>query len=441
MASCHDEEGAEPILLKDWFVRLRDDEIVVDGVNPEGTRWRSSVVDRRLSARKVVTKGGRVYAMEGSMREETSNLPKRIASEFRDGFPENWKDLCRGVVVSTREAEEEAEEMARDVWRGEKRDEYPSDGLFSVSTRQKRLDARRANRQSGARQDTPTFVGRSSIHGWGLFASRDIRKGEKTTYYDGERVDWKTAMERPFSHIRSVVHGFVAIDGLRHPEEGRGKGSFCNHSETPNCISWRSADLEPVLWVKAKRDISEGEELTIRYDQGYWTRLGIRPHSSCPNPTGSSSPCPTLVAKSALLRKLGRDGWGLFASRRLKPGEIVGSYEGEVVASYDKEEDALRHKDGNSDKMIVLRRKGTERRDGEKPFVVVDGRSGADNPPYIPMVNDVRGVVPKMTPNCIIKPGGRMIVRRGIPAFDTDKSIDENLPSELCIDYGEEYWL
>ena len=41
-------------------------------------------------------------------------------------------------------------------------------------------------------------------------------------------------------------------------------GGFINHSETPNCEKLEH-EAGGVMWVKASRDIKEGEELTVKY--------------------------------------------------------------------------------------------------------------------------------------------------------------------------------
>jgi SET domain-containing protein len=41
-------------------------------------------------------------------------------------------------------------------------------------------------------------------------------------------------------------------------------GGFINHSETPNCEKIMHDEVG-VMWLRATRDIKEGEELTIKY--------------------------------------------------------------------------------------------------------------------------------------------------------------------------------
>ena len=109
----------------------------------------------------------------------------------------------------------------------------------------------------------------SIIHGNGLFTNRNFQKNEILTFYDGEHIDWKEAHSREPSYIRGLAFGFAAIDGLRTPVIGRGLGSFCNHSSTPNAIFWVRDD---VVWIKARQVISSGEEVVVNYGRVYWER-------------------------------------------------------------------------------------------------------------------------------------------------------------------------
>ena len=66
------------------------------------------------------------------------------------------------------------------------------------------------------------------------------------------------------------------INGLSAPIAGRGAGSFCNHSDNPNCHLVRLKNHVPhvydgihkgvpVLGVQALHRIQAGDELTVQY--------------------------------------------------------------------------------------------------------------------------------------------------------------------------------
>ena len=96
--------------------------------------------------------------------------------------------------------------------------------------------------------DSPVHVGLSLIHGKGLFASRDLAKGELIGVYDGEVVN------EDGTHVLWVEEDddqWVGYDGENHMR-------YMNHDENPN------AEMDG-LDCYAIRDIKAGEEITIDY--------------------------------------------------------------------------------------------------------------------------------------------------------------------------------
>ena len=86
--------------------------------------------------------------------------------------------------------------------------------------------------------DTLT-IKKSNIQGLGLFATPDIREGVLG-------IGWVKQDHFPDGFLRTPMGGFI------------------NHSETPNCEKLMHEEVE-VMWLKATRDIKEGEELTVKY--------------------------------------------------------------------------------------------------------------------------------------------------------------------------------
>ena len=113
--------------------------------------------------------------------------------------------------------------------------------------------------------------------GYGLFAARDFERGEYITYYDGERITRKVALERRQcgrdSHIRSVAPMHECIDGFTGETilYGRGCASLVNDNTDNNCALINSTWTPDVL-LRATRDISQGEELFASYGKAYWTK-------------------------------------------------------------------------------------------------------------------------------------------------------------------------
>jgi SET domain-containing protein len=132
--------------------------------------------------------------------------------------------------------------------------------------------------------------------GMGLFAMRDIRKGEVVTEYGGEVVDIKRAKELMAAgedtHLLTVVSQHEALDGRVRPEAGFTleyyyrndlMGSFANSTDKPNVkyversrshgrVHPYGAAASKCMVLRATRDIRAGEEIYSNYGKGYIRR-------------------------------------------------------------------------------------------------------------------------------------------------------------------------
>jgi uncharacterized protein len=107
-------------------------------------------------------------------------------------------------------------------------------------------------------------IGKSRIHGTGLFAAQPIPKGIRIIQYIGERIPKVASAER-------LAHGNVYLFSFNDRYDIDGKtlqntARYINHSCDPNC---EIQTTSRALWIVALRDITEGEELTYRYDYEY----------------------------------------------------------------------------------------------------------------------------------------------------------------------------
>ena len=143
-----------------------------------------------------------------------------------------------------------------------------------------------------------------------------------------------------------------------------------------------------------------------------------------------------IVAESALMRRVGRRGLGLYAARAMRRDDYVGLYEGEVVGTYSSRTEALRAKECHDrvrrgvDKMITRNATGGG-------VELVDGTRGG--PPFLHRINDPQGT--RFQPNVNLTPGGYIrVVQAHIPPYSLDKSIEENIGAELRFSYGDEFW-
>ena len=115
-------------------------------------------------------------------------------------------------------------------------------------------------------------VKQSGIHNKGVFAKKDILKGEKVIEYVGEKIT-KAESDRRFE---ATLHehkndpnakGSVYIFTLnkRYDIDGQvsyNDAKFINHSCEPNC------EVEIIrghIWIMSTRDIKKGEELSYNY--------------------------------------------------------------------------------------------------------------------------------------------------------------------------------
>lgn len=108
---------------------------------------------------------------------------------------------------------------------------------------------------------------RSSLHGTGVFAAKDIPAGTYIMEYKGKRISAKTADNAPPSDPNDPFHTFYfslsngkIIDGGNQGNDSR----FINHSCEPNCEGHENAQGTRV-YIVALRDIAEGEELLYDY--------------------------------------------------------------------------------------------------------------------------------------------------------------------------------
>jgi uncharacterized protein len=112
----------------------------------------------------------------------------------------------------------------------------------------------------------PMFeVRHSPVHGYGVFATRRIRKGTTITEYLGDRVTHEEADRRYEDKDENDNHTFLfTVDSKTVIDGGVGGNDarYINHGCDPNCESaWQSKRI----YVEALRTIEAGEELCYDY--------------------------------------------------------------------------------------------------------------------------------------------------------------------------------
>ena len=118
-------------------------------------------------------------------------------------------------------------------------------------------------------KSTPPWhaVRRSTLHGNGVFAARDIPAGTRIIEYAGKRITPKQAdalhptnPDDPFHTFFFTTSSGKIIDGGNHGNDAR----WINHSCEPNCQSQENTGGTRVHII-ALRDIAAGEELFYDY--------------------------------------------------------------------------------------------------------------------------------------------------------------------------------
>lgn len=141
-----------------------------------------------------------------------------------------------------------------------------------------------------------------------------------------------------------------------------------------------------------------------------------------------------IVAPSALLQSIGFEGLGLYAARAFKRDDVVGRYDGTVIDTSVESVDISKRIGElvlqGHDKLLL-------RRNEQKQMEIVDGATSG--PPYLMRCNDPRGS--RYKPNTRYTDGGYMRISQSrVKAFDMSKSVQDNIVSELRVDYGSDYW-
>jgi len=102
-------------------------------------------------------------------------------------------------------------------------------------------------------------VGRSGIHGWGVYADQDIPPNRKVIEYRGEKISMIEAMRR-----RNTPYLFLLDDRWMIDGAVRGSGAeLINHSCAPNLMT--RIVKGHILFMSLRR-IRKGEELTLDYN-------------------------------------------------------------------------------------------------------------------------------------------------------------------------------
>jgi len=114
-----------------------------------------------------------------------------------------------------------------------------------------------------------------STSGLGLFAARDFKKGELIIEYTGEKITEEEANRRGGKYLFELNENWT-VDGKGRDNKAR----YINHSCKPNCYPEIDRAGEHIF-IYAKKDIPEGEELVYNYGKMYFEELIKKDSCSC----------------------------------------------------------------------------------------------------------------------------------------------------------------
>lgn len=111
-------------------------------------------------------------------------------------------------------------------------------------------------------------IKQSPVHGLGVFASQDIKKGSKICDYYGEEMSWKEFKERYGAYTSNSLYTYPMrriwriIVAKQEPYKTQNVVNYINESVEGNVILKKRA-------LYAKMDIEQGQEFFLNYPSKY----------------------------------------------------------------------------------------------------------------------------------------------------------------------------
>lgn len=147
----------------------------------------------------------------------------------------------------------------------------------------------------------PYYIVRNSkIHGKGVFAKRDIRKGTKILEYTGKIVSREEADEIGTTTVDGHTHTMLFTIDDERVIDGNvgGDAKYINHSCDPNAEAIQYDDDR--IWIEAKRAIPKGQEIVYDYHLEVPGKITEKVKKEYACYCGSANCRGTQIAKSIL---------------------------------------------------------------------------------------------------------------------------------------------
>jgi SET domain-containing protein len=134
--------------------------------------------------------------------------------------------------------------------------------------REKKKNRKRIQSQANSSNRRPDCANKllsvrtSRVHGRGVFAKKNIRRGTRIIQYTGRRVPWSSIPEESDDQ-RTFYFGLDNGSEVIDPSAGGNEARWINHCCDPNCEAIE--DERERVFIYALRDIRAGEELCYDY--------------------------------------------------------------------------------------------------------------------------------------------------------------------------------